>query len=108
MKALNLAGQIAITIENQDQFLHLLKTGNTRYADAHLIVLTHNGLVHLFSSPKLTLAEQMVEHVNYPGQATTLLGLATYSPDYSKGCGLIHGWICNTSTLPDTDPRPKG
>ena len=34
----------------------------------------------------------MVEHVNYPGQATSLLGLASYSPDYSKGCGLIQGW----------------
>ena len=34
----------------------------------------------------------MVEHVNYPGQATSLLGLTTYSPDYSKGCGLIQGW----------------
>ena len=40
----------------------------------------------------LTLAGQMVEHVNYPGQTTSLLGLATYSPDYSKGCGLIQGW----------------
>ena len=48
--------------------------------------------MYLFSSLKLTLAGQMVEHVNYPGQATPLLGLATYSPDYSKGCGLIQGW----------------
>ena len=42
---------------------------------------------------KLTLAGQMVEHVNFPGQVTSLLGLATYSPDYSKGCRLIQGWI---------------
>ena len=41
---------------------------------------------------KLTLTGQMVEHVNYPGQATSLLGLASYSSDYSKGCGLIQGW----------------
>ena len=34
----------------------------------------------------------MVEHVNYPGQATSLLGFVTHSPDYSKGCGLIQGW----------------
>ena len=45
--------------------------------------------MYLFFSLKLTLAGQMVEHVNYPGQATSLLGLATSSPDYSKGCGLI-------------------
>ena len=70
----------------------MLKADDTRYADAGLIALTNNGLVYLFSSLKLTLAGQMVEHVNYPGQATSLLGLATYSPDYSKGCGLIQGW----------------
>ena len=98
---LNSAGQI--TIENQDQFLHLhnsyllietdkLKADNTRHADAGLIALTNNGLMYLFSSLKLTLAGQMVEHVNYPGQASPLLGLATYSPDYSRGCGLIQGW----------------
>ena len=100
---LNSAGQITITIEKQDQFLHLhnsylliegdvLKAHNTRYADADLIALSNNGLVYLFFSMKLTLAGKMVEHVNYPGQATSLLGLATYSPDYSKGCGLIQGW----------------
>ena len=55
------AGQITITIENQDQFLHLnntyllsegdvLTANNTRYADADLIALTNNGLMHLFSS----------------------------------------------------------
>ena len=51
---LNNAGQITITIENQDQFLHLhnsylliegnvLKADDTRYADADLIALTNNG-----------------------------------------------------------------
>ena len=99
---LNSAGQFTITIENQHQFLYLhnsylliegdvLKADDTRYADADLIALTNNGLVYLFSSLRLTLAGQMVEHVNYPGQATSLLGLTTYSPDYSKGCGLIQG-----------------
>ena len=52
---LNSVGQITITIENQDQFLHLhnsnlviegdvLKADNARYADADLIALTNNGL----------------------------------------------------------------
>ena len=48
--------------------------------------------MYLFSSLKLTLAGQMVEHVYYPSQATSLLGLTTYSPNYSKGCGLTPGW----------------
>ena len=97
---LNSAGQIIITIENQDQFLYLhnrylliegdvLKADSTRYAVADLIAITNNGLMYLFSSMKLTLSGQMVEYVNYPGQATSLLGLAMYSPNYSKGCGLI-------------------
>ena len=78
---LNSAGQITITIESQDQFLHLqnsylliegevLTTDNARYADADLIALTNNRLLYLFSSFKLTLAGQEVGHVNYPGHAT--------------------------------------
>ena len=60
---LNSAGQITITIENQDQFLHLhnsylliegdvLKADDTRYTNADLIALTNNGLLHLLSSLK--------------------------------------------------------
>ena len=56
---LNSAGQITITIENQDQFLHLhnkylliegnvLKADDTRYADADLIALTNNGCLPIF------------------------------------------------------------
>ena len=106
---LNSAGQITITIENQDQFLHLqnsylliegeiLKSDNARYADADLIALTNNGLLYLFSSLKLTLAGQQVEHVNYPGHATSLLGLASYPSEYQKGCGLAQGRYADTST----------
>ena len=104
---LNSAGQITITIENQYQFLHLhnsylltvgnvLKADDTRYADADHIALTNNGLLYLFSSLKLTLAGQTVEHVNYPGQATSLLGLASYSLTFSNGCGLAKGWYLDT------------
>ena len=46
---------------------------------------------------KLTLAGQEVEHVNYPGHATSLLGLASYSSEYQKGCGLAQGWYADTS-----------
>ena len=69
----------------------MLKADNTRYADAKLIALTNNGLLYLFSSLKLTLAGQTVVHVNYPGQPTSLLGLASYASAYCKGCGLVHG-----------------
>ena len=80
-RQLKSAGQIIISIENQDQFLHLhnsflliegnvLKADDTRYADADLIALPNSGLLYLFSSLKVTLAGQTVEHVNYPGQVT--------------------------------------
>ena len=106
-KELNSSGQITITIENQDQFLHqhnsylliegeVLKVDNTRYADADLITVTNNGLLYLFSNLKLTLARQTVEHVNYPGQATSLLDLASYSTTFSNGCG--QGWYPDTNT----------
>ena len=107
---LNSTGQITITIENIDQFLHLhnrylliegdvLKANNTRYAYADLITLTNNGLLYLFSSLKLSLAGQTVEHVNYSGQATSPLGLASYSTTFSNGCGLTQqGWYPGTNT----------
>ena len=100
---LNSAGQITITIDNQDQFLHLhnsylviegevLKADNTRYADADLVALTTNGQLYLFSSLKITLSGQEVEH------ATPLLGLASYSSTYYEGCGLSQGWFPDINT----------
>ena len=68
----------------------MLKADDARYEDADLIALTNNGLLYLFNSLKLTLAGQEVEHVNYPGHATSLLCLTSYSLDYQRGCG-VHG-----------------
>ena len=66
----------------------MLNADNTRYADADLITLTNNGMLHLFSSLKITLAGETVEYINYPGQATSFLGLPSYSTTISYGCGL--------------------
>ena len=57
--------------------------------------------MYLFSSLKLTLAGQEVEHVNYPGHATSLLGLASYSMDYQGVCGLAQGWVPDTGLTAD-------
>ena len=76
----------------------MLQADGTRYADADPIALTNNGLLYLFPSLKLTLAGQMVEHINYPGQATSLLGFASYSSTYYKGCGLAQGWFPDINT----------
>ena len=108
----NSTGQITITIENQDQFIHLynsylliecevLKADDPRYADADLIALTNNGLLYLFNSLKLKLAGQEMEHVNYHGQVTSILGLAGYSSDYQRGCGLAQGLLPDTGLTAD-------
>ena len=39
-----------------------------------------------------------MEPVNYPGQATSLLGLASYSTTFSNGCGLTQDWYPDTNT----------
>ena len=67
-------------------------------ADADLNTLTNNGLLYQFSSLKLTLAGQTVEHVNFPGQATSLLGLVSYSATFSNGYGLTQSWYPDTNT----------
>ena len=38
-----------------------------------------------------------MEHVNYPGHATSLLRLASYSLEYHNGCGLAQGWYPDTT-----------
>ena len=40
----------------------------------------------------------MIESLNYPGQATTVLGLLKYPDDFSKAQGLNQFWYKNTST----------
>ena len=44
-----------------------------------------------------------MEHVNYAGQATSLLGLASYSTTFSCGCGLAQGWYPDTNTNADAN-----
>ena len=47
------------------------------------MLISLHGMLYLFSSLKLTLVGQTVEHVNYPGQA---------------GCGLVQGWFPDINT----------
>ena len=105
---LNSAGQITITIENQDEFFHprrsylvvegkLVKENNTPYVDDDMIALTNNGIMFLFSNLKYDLSGQEIESVNHPGQASTLLGMVKYSPNFSKGPGMNQCWYPDTS-----------
>ena len=76
----------------------VLKANDTRHGDADLIALTNNGLLYLFSSLKFALDGHEVEHVNYPGHATTFLGLTSYSSEYYRGCGVAQGCYPDTSS----------
>jgi len=77
----------------------LTKDDDTAFADADVITLTNNGIIHLFSNIKYQLSEQEVESLFYPGQATTMLGLLKYTDDFSKSIGLNQLWYKdNTST----------
>ena len=100
---LNSAGQITITIENQDKFLHLhnsylliegdvLTADNTRYADADLIALTNNGLLYLFSSLKLTNGGTC--QLSWSGYITSRFRELFIN----MGCGLAQGWFPDTNT----------
>ena len=88
-------GDIRLSIESQDVFTHpsesylifqghLTKADGTAYANADEVALTNNAIMHLFSRIEYHLSNQLIESLNYPGQATTMLGLLQYPDDFSK------------------------
>jgi len=97
---LNNPGEIRLNIETQDLFTHpaesylvfdwkLVKAADgTVYADADVITLTNNAMMHFFSNIKYQLSGQEIEPVFHPGQATTMLGLLKYPDDCQKSKGL--------------------
>ena len=62
----------------------LSKADGTLYAIADEVALTNNAIMHLFSRIEYHLLNQLIELLNYPGQATTMLGLLKYPDDFSK------------------------
>ena len=106
---LNGGGDIRISIESQDVFAHpgesylifegrLTKVDCTTYGNADEVALTNNGIMHLFSRIEYHLSNQLIETLNYPGQATTMLGLLKYPDDFSKAQGLNQLWSKDTAT----------
>ena len=100
---------IRLTIETQDVFTHpsesfLIIEGqlirgvdNNDYAAGDLITLTNNGIMHLFKHIQYDLSGQVIESLQYPGQATTMLGLLKYLDDFSKSKGLNQLWYKDTT-----------
>ena len=93
--SLNKGGDIRISIESQDVFTYpsksylifesrITKADVTAYAIADEVALTNNAIMHLFSRIEYYLSNQLIESLNYPGQATTMLRLLKYPDDFSK------------------------
>ena len=53
--------------------------------------------MYLFSRNEYHLSNQLIESLNYPGQATTMLGLLKKPDDFSKTQGLIQLWYKDTA-----------
>ena len=107
--SLNNGGDVRISIESQDIFPHpseshlifqghLTKADNTLYVNADEVALTTNAIMHLFSRIEYHLSNKLMESINYPGQATTMLGLLKFSDDFSKAQGLNQLWYKDTAT----------
>ena len=105
---LNNSGDIRISIESQNVFAHpsqsyfiferrLTKADGTPYANTDEVALTNNGIMHLFSRIEYHFPNQLIE-LNYPGQATTMLGVLKYPDEFSKARGLNQLWYKDTAT----------
>ena len=80
-------------MESHDVFAHptdsylifedrLRNADNTPYANANEVALTNNWIMHLFCRIEYHLSNQLIESLNYPGQATTMLGMLKYPDDF--------------------------
>ena len=107
--SLNNGVDFRISIESQDVFTHpsesylifegrLTKADDTLYVNADEVALTNNVIMNHFSRIEYHLSNQLIESRNYPGQATTMLGLLNYPDDFSKAQGLNQLWYKDTAT----------
>ena len=76
----------------------LTKADGILYVNADEVALTNNAIMHLFSQIAYHLSNPLIESLNYPGQATTMLGLLKYPDDFSKARGLNQLWYKDTAT----------
>jgi len=93
---LNIPGEIRINIETQDLFTHpsesylvfnakLVKNADdVVYADADVITLTNNAMMHIFNNIKCQFPGQEIESLFHPGQATTMLKLLKFPNDFQN------------------------
>ena len=66
----------------------LTNADGTLYVNADEVALPNNAIMYLFSLIEYHLSNQLIESINNPGQAITMLGLLKYPDDFSKAQGL--------------------
>ena len=76
----------------------LTKADGTPYANADEVALANNAIMHLFNRIEYHLSNELIESLNYRGQATNVLGLLKYPGDFSNAQGLNQLWYEDTST----------
>src|SRR6218665_1527417 len=105
---LNSAAEIRLILESQYTIKHpaesylllegrLTRANREAYDNGDAVALTNNGLMHLFSQISYSLANQDIEKIFHPGQATTMLGLLKYPDDFAKAQGLNQLWTKDTT-----------
>ena len=107
---LNRPGEIGSNVETQDLFTHpsecylifygksLKNADDAAYANADIIMLSNNAMMHLFNKIKYQLSGLEIESLFHPGQATTMLGLLKIPDDFQKSTGLKQLWFKDSST----------
>jgi len=106
---LNTPGEIRVNIDTQDLFTHpcesylvfdgkLVKNDEAAYANADVITLTNDAMMHLFSNIKYHLSEQESESLFHIGKVTTMLGLLKFPDDFQNSKGLNQLWMKDSHT----------
>ncbi|XP_065681601.1 uncharacterized protein LOC136095232 [Hydra vulgaris] len=106
------SGEISIYVKNSDSLFHphesyleiegrLVKADGSAYANADAITLTHNGLVHLFDRIEYKFYDSVVESVNFPGKATTMLGMLKYPNEFQQSKAMNQLWFKDTTSTAD-------
>ena len=102
----NSAGIVQIHIENQAEYFlpsqswlqidgRLLQNNDEAYAANSNVALVNNAPMFCFSNIKYYLGGNVIESINEPGQATTMMGLLKYE---RSSPGLNQCWTIDTST----------
>lgn len=106
--------QINIDIQACDNFLvpseshiifegQLIRRDNDNPFDANNdITLVNNAMMYMFKLIDFQIGNETVESINYPGQATSILGYLSYPDDFNSSSGMLLCWSKDTTDNADS------